>query len=75
MNYNIYEEPRVTVGRFLGLTVKNLIEELNKYDENLPVCINDFIETLEYNIKVEKKKYITFPFTRGDEFDYVNLKN
>lgn len=60
------------------MTVKDLIIELQKYDENLPICINDymgFIEASETTIKVEKRKYITFPFTDTDEFDYVNLQN
>ena len=59
------------------MTVKDLIQELNKYDENLPVCINDymgFIEANEITIKVEHKKYICFPFSDTDEFSYINLK-
>ena len=59
------------------MTVKDLITELQKYDENLPICINDymgFIEAFENTIKVEKKKYITFPFTDCDEFNYINLR-
>ena len=58
------------------MTVKDLIKELEKYDPNTPVCINDymrFIEAKEETIRVEKRKYITFPFTENDEFDYINL--
>lgn len=59
------------------MTVSDLIQELQKYDGNLPICINDymgFVEASEKSIKVEKKKYITFPFTDTDEFNYINLK-
>lgn len=59
------------------MTVKDLIDELKKYDENLPVCIDDymgFVEADEKTIKVEHKKYICFPFTNCDEFNYINLK-
>ena len=59
------------------MLVKDLIDELKKMPQNLPVCINDymgFVEASEDTIKVEKKKYITFPFTDNDEFNYVNLK-
>ena len=63
------------------MTVKQLIDKLNEfaqYNPNLPVCINDymgFVEADEETIKVEHKKYITFPFTDGDEFNYINLKS
>lgn len=60
------------------MTVKDLIIELQKYDENLPICIDDymgFVEATEKTIKVEYKKYITFPFTNNDEFNYINLTN
>ena len=59
------------------MTVKELINELQKMPLDLPVCINDymgFIEANEKTITVEKKRYITFPFTKTDEFEYVNLK-
>ena len=59
------------------MTVKELIEELMQYDENLPVCIDDymgFVEAGEKTINVEHKKYITFPFSDMDEFNYINLK-
>lgn len=59
------------------MSIKDLITELQKYDEDLPVCINDymeFVEATEKTIKVEHKKYITFPFSDGDEFNYINLK-
>ena len=60
------------------MTVRDLIAELEKYDPDLPVCINDymgFVESFEDTIKVEPKKYICFPFTKTDEFSYVNLKS
>lgn len=59
------------------MTVKDLIEELMQYDENLPVCIDDhigFVDTGEKTIDVKHKKYITFPFSDIDEFNYINLK-
>lgn len=59
------------------MTVAELIKKLSKYNPNLPVCINDyigFIEITEKTIDVEKKKYITFPFTSHDEFEYINLR-
>lgn len=60
------------------MTVKDLITELEKYDGDLPVCVNDymgFVEATENCIKVEHKKYVTFPFTDYDEFNYINLKS
>lgn len=60
------------------MTVKDLIQELEQYDENLPICIDDYISFIETNantIKVEHKKYINFPFTDSDEFNYINLKS
>ena len=59
------------------MTVNELITELSKYDPDLPICINDymgFVESTEKCIKVESKKYITFPFKDMDEFTYINLK-
>ena len=59
------------------MTVRDLIEELEKYDGNLPICIDDYMGFAEMNekcIDVERKKYITFPFTESDEFIYINLK-
>lgn len=58
------------------MTVNDLITQLAKYDPDLPICIDDyigFVETYEETIKIEKKKYITFPFTNTDEFEYINL--
>lgn len=46
--------------------------------QDLPVCINDymgFVERMEKIIKIEKKQYITFPFTESDKFYYVNLRS
>jgi len=59
------------------MTVRDLIDKLEQFDEDLPVCINDymgFVEMSEETIKVERKQYICFPFTETDKFYYVNLK-
>ncbi len=59
------------------MTVKELIDELQKVPEDWPICIDDnmgFIEANEHIIEVEKKVYICFPYTDSDEFQYVNLK-
>ena len=59
------------------MTVKELIEKVQEFDEDLPVCINDysdFAEAYENNIAAERKRYICFPFADTDSFDYVNLK-
>lgn len=59
------------------MTVKDLIDELKEMPQDWPVCIDDymgFIESSEETIKIEKKKYITFPFTNNNEFNYVNLR-
>jgi len=60
------------------MTVKDLINKLERYNPDLPICINDymgFIEAHEETIKIEHKKYITFPFTNEDEFNYINLRS
>ena len=60
------------------MQVKDLIKELEKLDPELPICIDDymgFVEANEKTIKVEKKRYITFPFTENDEFEYINLRS
>lgn len=59
------------------MLVKDLIDELKKMPQDLPVCIDDymgFVERMEKTIKIEKKQYITFPFTESDKFYYINLK-
>ena len=59
------------------MTVRDLINKLEEMPQDWPICIDDymgFVEANEETIKVEKKKYITFPFTDNDEFEYVNLK-
>ena len=46
--------------------------------QDWPVCIDDymgFAEAYEESIKVERKKYICFPFTDNDKFEYINLKS
>ena len=60
------------------MTVRDLINRLEEMPQDWPVCIDDymgFVEANEETIKVEKKKYITFPFTNTDEFEYINLKS
>lgn len=59
------------------MTVGELIKQLSQYNFDLPICIDDyigFVESTEKSIQVEKKKYITFPFTNNDEFEYINLR-
>ena len=59
------------------MTVRDLINSLKEMPQDWPVCIDDymgFVEANEETITVEKKRYITFPFTETDEFEYVNLK-
>ena len=59
------------------MTVRDLIEKLERVDGDLPICINDymgFVEASEETIEVERKQYICFPFTENDKFYYINLK-
>lgn len=58
------------------MTVKDLIEELKKYDETLPVCIDEymgFVEAHEKTIDVRQKRYMSYPFTEYDKLDYIDL--
>lgn len=60
------------------MTVRDLINRLKEMPQDWPVCIDDymgFVEANEETIKVEKKKYITFPFTTADEFEYISLRS
>lgn len=60
------------------MKVKDLIHDLERYDPELPICINDymgFVESNETTIQIEQKKFICFPFTECDEFTYINLKS
>lgn len=60
------------------MTVRDLIEKLNKYNPELPICIDDymgFVEASEDCIKIEQKEYQCFPFTENDKFIYLNLKS
>lgn len=60
------------------MTVGELIRKLEQYEEDLPICIDDymgFVEASEDCIEVSLKNYICFPFTEGDQFPYVNLKS
>lgn len=59
------------------MTVKNLIEELEKWPKDMPVTINDCMEYTEVfytTIELKKKQYIGFPFTENDKFEYINLE-
>lgn len=60
------------------MNVGELIKRLKQYDSKLPIAINDnmdFIEAYLENIKIERKRYRSFPFTENDEFEYINLRN
>ena len=59
------------------MTVGDLIKELDQYDHDLPICINDyigFVEIHEKTIEVQRKEYTCFPFTENDKIAYINLK-
>lgn len=59
------------------MTVFDLIRELKKYPEDMPITIDEcmnFSETIGNTIKVSKQEYCGFPFTDKDRFDYVNLE-
>lgn len=59
------------------MKVKDLINELNKWPQDMPITINecmDFSESCGETISVTKKQYIGFPFTEKDKFDYINLE-
>ena len=59
------------------MNVGELIERLEKYDKKLPIAVDDdigFAEAYMENIIIERKKYLCFPFTKNDEFEYVNLR-
>ena len=59
------------------MTVADLIQELKKYPENMPITIDgciDFSETVGNTIRVSKQEYICFPFTQNDRFSYINLE-
>lgn len=60
------------------MNVGELIKQLKRYDPKLPIAINDnmdFVEAYLENIKIERKRYRSFPFTENDEFEYINLRN
>jgi len=57
--------------------IKNLIKELEKYPQDMPVAINkciDFTDMNEDNISINKCTFHCFPFTAADKFEYVNLE-
>lgn len=60
------------------MTVEQLIEELQKWPQDLPICIDDYMGFVEANedcIQIEQKVYQCFPFTENDRFKYINLKS
>ena len=59
------------------MTVKDLIEDLSAWPQDLPITINecmDFSESCGETIVINKKQYIGFPFTDKDRFDYISLE-
>lgn len=59
------------------MTVLGLINKLKEYPMDMPITLNecmDFSESVGDTIKVTKRRYIGFPFTEEDQFDYVNLE-
>lgn len=59
------------------MVIQDLITKLEQFDPQLPICIDDyigFVEASEDCINVELKKYVCFPFTEADQFDYINLR-
>lgn len=58
------------------MTIAELIKELKRFPQDMPICINenmDFVNSFMPTIKVEEKIYTTFPFTELDTFKYINL--
>ena len=59
------------------MTVKQLIEKLKEYPEDMPVTINecmDFYESIEDTITLNKRVYMCFPYSDNDKFTYLNLE-
>ena len=60
------------------MTVRQLIEKLQQIDGDLPIYIDDYMGFAVMNeecIKIERKEYACFPFTKNDRFKYINLKS
>ena len=60
------------------MTVRQLIEKLQQIDGDLPICIDNYMGFAVMNeecIKIERKEYACFPFTKNDRFVYINLKS
>ena len=58
------------------MTVAELIKELEQFPQDMPICIGENMDFVNYfmpTIKVEEKVYTTFPFTELDTFKYINL--
>ena len=55
-----------------------LIEELQKYPLDMPICINDCMDFTEAGesdaIVVGRSIYHCFPFTKNDVIEYLNLE-
>lgn len=59
------------------MTVKQLIEKLKEYPEDMPVTINecmDFSESIGETIVVKENVYMCFPYSDNDRFNYLNLE-
>lgn len=60
------------------MTVKQLINKLKEYPEDMPVTISDCIDFTEIDnnntITVGKYVYSAFPHTPNDTFEYVSLE-
>jgi len=55
-----------------------LIEELQKYPLDMPICINDCMDFVEEGqsdtILVKRGVYHCYPFTKNDVIEYLNLE-
>lgn len=59
------------------MTVKQLIEKLKYYDEDLPITFNDIMDFPIANdknfLRIEERMYATYPFTKNDTFPYLTF--
>ena len=59
------------------MTVKQLIEKLKEYPEDMPVTINecmDFSESIGETIVIKENVYMCFPYSDNDRFNYLSLE-
>ena len=59
------------------MTIKQLIEKLKEYPEDMPITIDscmDFSEAYGNTIAVKIKEYSCYPFTENDKFNYISLE-